>query len=220
MNEMSEIKHTPTDSVLMAYSAGSLPEAFSLVIASHVTMCDESRARVSEFEHVGGAVMETVEATPMSDGSFEATLALIAQMPEETPVIAMETPAEDDIPAPLRDYIGGGLADVKWRSVGMGVQQAVLKSSKEASVRLLRIPAGQAMPDHGHHGTEMTLVMKGAFRDETDRFGPGDIQIATDDLHHTPVAEEGEDCICLVATDAPLKFNSLIPRIAQPFLRI
>jgi putative transcriptional regulator len=217
---MSEIKHTPTDSVLMAYSAGSLPEAFSLVIASHVTMCDESRARVNEFEHVGGAVMDTVEATPMSDGSFEATLALIAQMPEEAPVIAMEAPVEDNIPAPLRDYISGGLADVKWRSVGMGVQQAVLKSSKEASVRLLRIPAGQAMPDHGHHGTEMTLVIKGAFRDETDRFGPGDIQIATDDLHHTPVAEEGEDCICLVATDAPLKFNSLIPRIAQPFLRI
>ncbi|MEL7176849.1 MAG: transcriptional regulator, partial [Pseudomonadota bacterium] len=26
--------------------------------------------------------------------------------------------------------------------------------------------------------------------------------------------------ICLTATDAPLKFNSLIPRIAQPFLRI
>jgi putative transcriptional regulator len=164
--------------------------------------------------------MDTVEATPMSDGSFEATLALIAQMPEEAPVIAMEAPVEDNIPAPLRDYISGGLADVKWRSVGMGVQQAVLKSSKEASVRLLRIPAGQAMPDHGHHGTEMTLVIKGAFRDETDRFGPGDIQIATDDLHHTPVAEEGEDCICLVATDAPLKFNSLIPRIAQPFLRI
>jgi putative transcriptional regulator len=35
-----------------------------------------------------------------------------------------------------------------------------------------------------------------------------------------PVADIGEDCICLAATDAPLRFRRLIPRIAQPFLRI
>jgi putative transcriptional regulator len=67
---------------------------------------------------------------------------------------------------------------------------------------------------------EMTLVLKGAFRDELARFGRGDVEIANEDLEHTPVAEEGEDCICLAATDAPLKFNALIPRIAQPFIGI
>ncbi|MCL4105062.1 UNVERIFIED_CONTAM: hypothetical protein GTU68_018769 [Idotea baltica] len=202
----------------MAYSAGTLPEAFSLVIASHVSMCDDSRIRLDGFDTVGGALMEDVDAVPLSSGSFEATLAKIADGGDASPTIGISQ--DNDVPAPLVDYIGGGLEDVKWRSVGMGVQQAVLKSSKEASVRLLRIPAGQAMPDHSHQGTEMTLVLKGAFRDELDRFGPGDIEIATDEVHHTPVAEEGEDCICLVATDAPLKFNSLIPKIAQTFLRI
>jgi putative transcriptional regulator len=34
------------------------------------------------------------------------------------------------------------------------------------------------------------------------------------------VAEEGEDCICLAVTDAPLRFKSLIPRLAQPLFRI
>jgi putative transcriptional regulator len=34
------------------------------------------------------------------------------------------------------------------------------------------------------------------------------------------VAEAGADCICLAATDAPLRFNKLIPRMAQPFFRI
>jgi putative transcriptional regulator len=67
---------------------------------------------------------------------------------------------------------------------------------------------------------EMTLVLKGAFRDEYARFGRGDVEIANEDLEHTPVAEAGEDCICLAATDAPLKFNALIPRIAQPFIGI
>jgi len=76
------------------------------------------------------------------------------------------------------------------------------------------------MPDHGHRGMELTLVLQGAFKDETDRFGAGDIEVASEDDHHQPVAEEGQDCICLAATDAPLRFNGWIPRIAQPFLRI
>jgi putative transcriptional regulator len=86
--------------------------------------------------------------------------------------------------------------------------------------RCANIPAGCAVPDHGHAGTELTLVLQGAFRDETDRFGAGDVEVADADLDHQPVAEDGADCICLAATDAPLKFNSMLPRLAQPFLRI
>jgi putative transcriptional regulator len=39
-------------------------------------------------------------------------------------------------------------------------------------------------------------------------------------MHHTPVADIHEDCICLAVTDAPLTFSGLIPKLAQPFLRI
>jgi len=66
----------------------------------------------------------------------------------------------------------------------------------------------------------LTLVLQGAFRDQTALFAAGDVEVANEDLNHTPVAEIGEDCICLAATDAPLLFNAWIPRIAQPFLRI
>jgi putative transcriptional regulator len=34
------------------------------------------------------------------------------------------------------------------------------------------------------------------------------------------VAEEWGDCICIAATDAKLRFKSLLPRLAQPFFRI
>ena len=40
------IKHHLTDALIMAYSAGGLPEGFDLVIATHVSLCDECRARV------------------------------------------------------------------------------------------------------------------------------------------------------------------------------
>ncbi len=212
------IRHHLSDKLLMAYSAGTLPEAFSLAVAAHISMCDECRARLASFDAVGGALMEDCGDAALSDTAFQDTLALIdaadltASEPTQT--------AAGTLPRPVQDYIGGDLDAVKWKSVGMGVKQAILPTSKDATARLLYIPAGAAVPDHGHRGTELTLVLQGAFADEVDRFGPGDIEIAGEDLDHTPVAEIGADCICLAVTDAPLRFRGFLPRIAQPFLRI
>ena len=220
-NRMTSINHHLSDAILMAYSAGTLPEAFNLMVASHVSLCDECRARVESFDAVGGAVLEETsgDAISLSDDAFAATMALIAGGSVAEPA----TPRINKnsiLPGPLQDYIGGDLSDVKWRSVGMGVKQAILPTSKDASARLLYIPAGAAMPDHGHHGIEMTMVLQGAFIDEGERFARGDVEIADSDLDHTPVADIGEDCICLAVTDGPLQFKSLLPKIAQPFLRI
>ena len=143
---------------------------------------------------------------------------VVAEIPAVAKTVAPTKTAV--LPKPLQDYVGGDLDKVSWRNLGGGVKQAVLKTSNQATVRLLKIPAGAAMPDHGHSGTELTLVLKGAFRDDDGRFGRGDIEIANEDLQHTPIAEDGEDCICLAATDAPLRFRRLIPRIAQPFMGI
>lgn len=203
----------------MAYSAGTLPEAFNLIVATHLSMCDECRAIADSYDAVGGSVLESQDAVTISDGALKATLKLISERPKD-PIKTVQTRNAGIFPLPLQDYVGGDVDDVQWRPLGMGVKQAVLKTSKEASARLLYIPAGTAMPEHSHKGLEMTLVLQGAFSDEDGRFGRGDVEIADQELHHHPVAEMGEDCICLAATDAPLKFNSLIPRIAQPFLRI
>ena len=214
---MTEITHHLTDALLMGYASANLPEAFSLVVASHVSLCDECRARLEAFEAVGGALLDEDDLDAvLGDDALDATFARI----ETAPLPAPRRTAPGVFPAPLRDYVGGDLENVRWRSVGGGVRQAVLPTSRDATVRLLSIPAGAAIPDHGHRGTELTLVLQGAFRDDDGRFGRGDIEVANEDLHHTPVAEDGQDCICLAATDAPLKFRGLMARIAQPFIGI
>jgi putative transcriptional regulator len=211
------IRHHLTDQILMAYSAGSLPEAFSLVVATHVSLCDECRSRLMSFDMVGGTLIED-EAAELSNDAATAMMARITGMPQ---LRARPAPVRRAmLPAPLRDYVGGDIDAVKWRPIGMGVRQAILPTSRDASARLFYIPAGQAVPDHGHRGMEMTLVLQGAFSDSEDRFGPGDVEIASEDLQHTPVAEPGEPCICLAATDAPLRFNGFLPRMAQSFFRI
>ncbi len=215
---MTKIAHHMTDELLMGYASGTLPEAFALAVATHISLCDECRAAVESYEALGGGVLDDLECAELSDASLEATMNLIASMDPEPVDIS---PAGDPVlPAPVLSYIGKSLDDVRWTSVGMGVKQAILKTSSDASARLLYIPAGVAVPDHGHQGTEITLVLKGAFSDEHSRFARGDVEIANEEMEHTPVADIGEDCICLAVTDAPLKFNALLPRIAQPFLQI
>lgn len=214
-----DIKHHLTDDLLMAYSAGAMPEAFSLVIATHVSMCDDCRSRLDAFDAVGGALIEHAEEVEISESALAATLAMIAEQ-DAGMADPVQAPEGAVLPEPLRGYVKGGLDAVRWRSVGGGVRQAVLETDAEATVRLLHIPAGARMPDHGHRGMEMTLVLKGAFTDEFDRFARGDLEIANEDHQHTPVAEMGEDCICLAATDAPLIFKGVIPRIAQRFIGI
>lgn len=213
------IKHHLTDDLLMGYSAGTLPEAFNLVVATHISLCDECRARLGSFDAVGGEIVATADSVEMAEDSLRNVMAKIKSEPaQDLPVKTTRTAGI--FPSPLQEYVAGDLDTVRWRKIGGGVSQAILQTSKDATVRLLKIPAGTAVPDHGHRGTELTLVLQGAFVDETDRFGAGDVEVANEDLHHTPVAEDGLDCICLSATDAPLRFNGILPRIAQRFVGI
>jgi putative transcriptional regulator len=216
---MSEnIRHHLNDDLLMAYSAGTLPEAFSLMVASHLSLCDTCRAQAESFDAIGGEILNQSDAAALSDHSLTDTLDLIGG--EHAAPCAIPSRKSGVFPKPLQDYVGGDLDAVRWKSIGMGVKQAILPTSNDATARLLFIPAGTAVPDHGHHGTEMTMVLQGAFQDDDGYFARGDVEIADSDLHHTPVADIHEDCVCLAVADAPLHFDRLLPKIAQRFLRI
>lgn len=218
------IRHPLPDDLLLAYTTGSLPEAFNLLIATHLSLCVESRATVAAFDALGGALLDSLDADPDGEAGLEAGLQAVLRRLDQAAAAAPARPARRHapgiFPAPLQDHVGGDLAAVRWRPVGMGVRQAILKTGPGARARLLHIPAGAAVPDHGHHGRELTLVLQGAFSDAGGRFARGDVEVADPQVEHTPKAEPGEDCICLAATDAPLRFRGLLPRLVQPFLKI
>ncbi len=217
------IRHHISEHLLLAHACGQLPEAFNLVVAAHLTLCDECRARAGAFDALGGAVIDADAGAAMAEAAIDAAVARITLGPRDAGLVPVR--AAGSLPAPLQDYVGGDLAAVRWRSVGMGVRQAILPtartgSGREATARLLFIPGGAAMPRHGHGGLELTMVLQGAFVDDGCRYGVGDVEIADEATQHTPVAEAWADCICLAASDAKLKFSGLLPRLAQPFFRI
>ena len=80
---------------------------------------------------------------------------------------------------------------------------------------MLWIRGGRRMPSHTHEGSEITLVLSGAFSDVTGRYARGDIAIAEADLDHRPMTDAGEDCLCFAVTDAPLHLTGPVGRLLE-----
>lgn len=211
---MTTIKHHIPEALMLEYASGRMAEPFALVVAAHISLCDECRARLTAHEVAGGAVMESHEGAALSGHLRDSVMAQLDDAVEEAPVYERSS----IFPAPVMEALKG--RPPKWKPLGRGVRQSILKHGKSGSVRLLYIPPGMAVPDHSHGGLELTLVLQGAFSDEGGQFDVGDVEVADDAVEHKPVAAKGEACICLAATDAALKFNAFIPKLFQPIFRI
>lgn len=207
------INHHIPDDVMGAYVSGRLPHAFSVIVAAHVSMCDDCRASMEGQEAVGGVLLDMLHAAEMSDGSLDRMLAAL-----DGPAPAAPMRGSSIFPAPVMQALNG--QPPRWRMLGGGVRQQILSMDDDGSLRLLYIPAGKAVPEHGHGGMEMTLILQGSFSDVHGTFARGDVEVAYDDVDHQPVAGLGAPCICLAATNAPLRFRGLIPRLLQPLFRI
>ncbi|MCE8536908.1 ChrR family anti-sigma-E factor [Ruegeria pomeroyi] len=211
---MPAITHHIPDAMIVAYAAGNLSHAFSMVVASHLSFCRECQAALGAHQSAGGALLEQSERASISGDLKANVLALLDEPVTPEPVYD----ATGIYPGPVMQALKGGAP--RWKTLGMGVRQSILFEGDGGSARLLYIPAGQAVPDHSHNGLELTLVLQGSFSDEAGRFAVGDVEIGDEDLEHTPVADAGDPCICLAATDAPLRFNAFMPRLLQPLFRI
>lgn len=211
---MTAITHHTPDALLAAYAASSLPQAYALVVAAHISLCLECRAAYEAHQACGGVVLDSVGTEAISQGLKSRVLDLL-----DAPFELAPTYVRTGVyPGPVMEALKG--RPPRWKSLGLGVRQSILSLDREGSARLLYIPPGQAVPDHSHSGLELTLVLQGSFSDATGRFAVGDLEVADQVLEHTPTADSGAPCICLAATDAPLRFNALMPRLLQPFFRI
>ena len=168
-------------------------------------------------------MLESMNEAAVSDGALNSILSLIDAGPSE-PTSIVKTPIAHGpivLPEPLRSYVGGDIDTLKWRRLGVRAYHIPIGvHDNETQVRLLKIAAKTPVPTHGHHGSELTLVLHGSLCEGSAVFTRGDVVAADESVEHQPVSGPNEDCICLAVTDAKLRFKSLIARLAQPFLRI
>ena len=214
-------QHHPGEATLLAYAAGALGEALSLVVASHLAFCRVCRDTIAFGETIGGNLLDELAPDAMPDAARERVLSLIGTQtvlpaPPKPPLLSSDA----RLPAPLRRYLRHDLAAVQWHRVAPGFAQYEIVPHAQlggGNLRLLRIAPGRSMPRHTHQGSELTLVLAGSYHDELGRFARGDVSETDSEIKHQPISDLAEDCICLIATEAPLRFDSLLARVFQRF---
>jgi putative transcriptional regulator len=213
--------HHLDDSTILAYAAGTLNEAFRVVAASHLVMCSDCRRAVRHAEALGGEMLDQLSNDVVSDSCRAKTMAALDRAILHRFPRAAATGSE--LPEPLARLIAAAtLDDIAWKTKAPGVAtfDVAMPKGAHGNLKLLRIGAGRAMPEHGHGGEEITLILKGAYRDHLGRFARGDVADLDEEIEHKPVVEQDSVCICLVATERPTRFKSLAARIMQPFVGI
>jgi len=208
------ILHHPDGATLMSYAAATLPEALSAVVAAHVAMCPECQRAVADLELLGSAILLSSAADAKA-----AALEVPPKPVERRPVRRASVGAAGRLPAPIAETYGLSMDTIPWKRLGPGVwhHRLALRQAGEGDLRLIRIAPGRAMPDHGHGGAELTLVLEGAYSDVTGRYGRGDLQDLDESIEHQPIVDKGSDCICLIASEHPARFKSFFGRLLQPW---
>jgi putative transcriptional regulator len=190
------------------------------VAAAHLAMCPVCRNAVHAAEALGGELLGRLDDIAVSATCRSRTLAALDQATlHKLPVAGPRS----ELPLPLARLVNvESFSDIAWKKKAPGVAMfdVRLPSNAKGQLKLLRIGSGRAMPEHGHGGEEITLVLKGAYVDHMGRFARGDVADLDEDIEHRPVVEQDGDCICLVATEQPTRFKSLAARIMQPFVGI
>lgn len=214
------ITHHLDDSTIMSFAAGALPEALSAVVAAHVELCPVCAREVRRAERIGESLLAALAPRKMA----------AARPPCPRPDDTVDTAARpassyrgmggSRLPGTLARLAGSDDLDrLAWKRLAPGVWHLPLPLSEaaEGDLRLLKVLPGRAMPEHGHGGAELTLILQGAYSDKLGRFAAGDIADLGDDVEHQPVTDALEGCVCLVASERKARFKGPLARLLQPF---
>lgn len=213
------VKYHPDVRFLTDYSAGSLPRSQALCVAAHLHFCKACKARVRELTELGSELFDQLPPQPLQAGSFERLMQRIdGGAAATTPAPARPVPGSGDLPRAIARLCKGDVESLSWRHIGKHFRHAALKlGDPRRETTLFHIKAGGAVPHHRHGGDEITVVLKGSFSDNEDRYGVGDFIVRTQGEAHRPVASQDEDCLCLSTLDAPIQMSSWLLRLLMPF---
>ncbi len=185
------IVHHPSETTLLAYAAGTLPEALALVAATHITQCAACRRRLQGLQAVGGVLLDEMPPAAMSEGALDALLARA-----DEPAAGLPPVLNADLPPPL-DRVALG----RWWPIGIGARWRPLQVGGSAWAGLVHAQPGRALPRHGHDGLELTCVLSGSFVDGTGLYAAGDVSEPEGDHDLPPVATDLEPCLCVIASE-------------------
>jgi len=209
------------DLILAEYASGTLGEAQSVLVASHLTLCPESRKKAELLDQIGGLYISEAESSSLASNTFDKVIARIdddkdADCKQDEDVVSSELAI---IPKPIRDRLPNPLSTKNWKRLGKNISYVDIPSSQpKTSMRLMKLSAGTKIPVHSHNGNEYTMVIAGGFSDHYGSYERGDVAVRDESDTHQPIVDDSEDCICFIVTEAPLKIKGLAGFIISKIL--
>lgn len=214
------IYHHPSSEMLAAYSAGSLPLSNALCISAHVEMCEECRANMARLDCLGAHVFNDLKPVSVNDDLKDSVLSLLDGVEISPPENAINRPRSEDIPYCLSQFIPESYDDLEWTRFSPSIRRSFLcTDGNGAQLALVRIKPGGSTGYHTHMGDEVTMLLKGAFSDESGLYQKGDFVLRDSRHTHRPVATKDGECICLTVVDAPIQFTGFFTRWLNPLIR-
>jgi len=212
------ITYHPDTNTLTEFAANSLSPAQSVVVATHLEVCELCQQRLAELECMGGALLEDLSPVDVDTAVFDKVLAKLDEV-EEAP--AANDPNASDLAWTVKQVRQGNIEGLNWRKVTKTLRIADLgRIDGAAEFSLYHIAEGGSIPQHNHSGTEVTLVLQGGFSDESGTYHAGDFVTRESGEEHSPTAIAGGDCICLAVLESPLRFTRWHHRLLSPLLQL
>jgi putative transcriptional regulator len=225
------IKHHPNSAILQDFVDGNLADSVSLIVASHVELCEHCQKQVSMLTaQAADSAFESdslelklsdseMDAFLVDDGEFDfdAINQITADLSQAVEV-AVEAQQETvynttfTIPRALNSVVRKD-----WMNLGK-ISRARLDFDDESHhTSLLHIDKDGQVPCHTHKGFEITLLLEGSFEDEMGVYNKGDFIWLDGEHTHQPATKEG--CVCLTVSSDALYFTKGVSQLFNPLGR-
>jgi putative transcriptional regulator len=233
------INYHPTKAVLEQYVNGDLPATVSVIVASHIELCEQCRKQVALLtEQAANEIFVEDDCSSIEENLTAMFSDLVSNISEtsfsldEEELEMIEAIASIDSEQPLSNppqtiveiEVGGkrialpramkSIALSDWKGIGKVSRSRLALEDNNLKASLLHIDTGGEIPAHTHKGFEITLLLEGSFKDEMGEYHVGDFVWLDGEHNHSPVTEEG--CICLTVSSDALQFTKGVSQLINP----
>jgi len=218
--------HHLDEATIVSFASGAISPPLAIVVSSHLELCSHCRDKVEKAEVIGGSLLQGMQEQPLSDRALNDLLEKLgARNKNRILEVAEQPPAVhcDILPSCVSNIVKKPVNELSWKRVGAGVSLYQIATENTDKARfeklfLMKIEAGRKMPEHGHGGSEITLILSGSYSDELGTYKRGDVADLDEDIEHQPIVSKEAPCICLVAIEAPTRFKGFFPKLFQPYV--
>ncbi|MCL9782362.1 ChrR family anti-sigma-E factor [Vibrio sp. S4M6] len=225
------IKYHPQIAILKQFVAGELPVSVSLIVSSHIELCQHCQAKVAALtEQFANSVFNGDVQNPanihqeidVEPGHItgEGSLAMIDDITALEPV-----PDEECLPKTVTEIEISGqrlalpralksITLKEWSGLGKLSRARLDIEDGDLRASLLHIDKGGSVPIHTHKGYEITLLLQGSFEDDMGRYQAGDFIWLDGNHTHSPITQEG--CVCFTVSSDAIHFTQGMSQLLNP----